>query len=214
LSDTLWRPLSLASAIVPYGRAGDADISRLIVQILKQQQLLTWGEWSAAPLPTGGSSTHIDLWGLVTRSPDPSVASAQASFLQASGLPSGCLRLLFPVLRETPNRESMNLFVQCQVDLAYDERLQIGEASRWRAMCAGELAEPGPWQAALIEYRRGQPAAAAQFVKDQDAEALYARGWLLLEAADPRGRQVFEALIAKDPTHRLVALAKHVLQSL
>ena len=211
LSDSLWRPLSLASLIVPFGQAGDPGCSRQIVSALQQEQLLSWGPWSARDLPRFGSASHTDLWGIASGSPDHTDPLLQANLLAARAQPVAALRLLFPVLRESPGGEAMQLFVQLQAEAGHRELLAAGQISRLREYSAafhrGSATILPDWKAALSEYSRGRPAAAAQQLHAGNAEMHYARGWLYLESGELKpAANEFDQFLRQFPDHPLAAV--------
>jgi hypothetical protein len=211
LTNSVWQPLDLASPLMLYGRAGDAACSPRIVEVLRQEQLISRGPWTAAPLPQFGAHSHWDFWGLASGQPDAGIALAQARMFASRRLYTAALKLLFPVLREATSRDAREMFHRLQSDLAWREHLEIGHSSQFRTL-ASQSAQPlnSRWQTAIAAYGEGRPDRAAEALHGSDPQEYYARGWLRLEAGEvSAAHQEFRSLASEFPDHELTALAAH-----
>jgi hypothetical protein len=236
LEPTLWKPLSIDSPVLPYARAGDPHLSPRIVQVLHERQLVDRGAWSYHPLPATGPDLLFDLWGGISGRGDPQWALQQARVFRAMQLPIAALRVLRGSDDGRRGRQWHDLFAQCQLDLAYAERLAAGRSSNFRTLVwllstdsdetkstlraalqnpdVRQNASPA-LQACAAAYMTDELAQALDAARGDEIELHYARALLSLEAGQPQqASQILKTLLERFPHERLSAAARDVLESL
>lgn len=136
LEPSIWKPLSLESPVLPYARAGDPRFTRRILEVLSQREAVDRRPW-AYRLPTVGDSPYDRRrWGSAPR--DRWEPLSQARVFLAMELRTATLRVL-AVARDRWPRDPrfLRVWKRCQTELADEERLDAGQASRFRAFAAG-----------------------------------------------------------------------------
>ncbi len=241
-AESIWRPFSLQSSVVPFGKAGDPGCSHQIIETLRFERYLTWAAPAAKPISNSGSDTHWDLWGTTTKTPDPSASVRQARLLNAMQLHIPAIRLLAPVLNQTNSHSVRSAFAAGQLALAYSERLEVGQPSHFRSLAFRSTADMSlqckvayatlPAEAELrkrnpelfndnTRYVNGKPPAvdASQLPAEPTgdpaatAELLYARGWWLIESGQlTMALAVFENMLSTYPDHHLSRLVRRNVQ--
>ena len=237
LEPTLWKPLSLDSPVIPYARVGTPAAMPRIVTVLQGRELVNRGAWAFSPPSPSGGGRHRDFWGLFTRQIDQSAIRRQAAVFRAMDLKIAALRVLAPARAIGPSQDILQEFAQCQLDLAYDERLRMGRTGVFRTL-AYLAAETDPLPDELEHDVLGDPLAqapeaansldaavsaylvadydrAAELIPTNGAAFLYVRALLALEAGQPETTiELLQELLKQYPEDRRCLLAEGLLQEL
>jgi hypothetical protein len=233
-----WRPLSLEAETIPFGLTGHPDCQTAIETVMRQESGLSWSDWQPPDLPGALTPTHVDLWRLLTTIRDARGVVRRARSWRSLQLNMAAARLLAPALRDSWSPAARREFGSIQAALAFDERVEMGKASRfraeaWQAAAGGGseghteiLASLGHGDAeaapdddslarAVGSYVEGEVLAAAESIDVTDDESMYAAGWLWLEAGRPvRAAEQFQGLCTKYPQSRLCIVASHLSEVL
>jgi hypothetical protein len=227
-----WKPLALDSPVIPFAQASDPVATARIVEVLGQRELVNFGPWSYQPPDPSGNDLYLDLWGWITRQPDPSPGIQQARVFRAMNLHYAALRVLMPWLDAPPHPAAQDEFTRCQIELAHHEWRLMGTPSTFRRRASllfprpDDLPLPVWWneavasneddhfEHALPAYRGGRPGDAASLLTGNAAELLYARGLLLLESGDPAAAEAtLRQLLEQHPESRLTIGSQDVLDA-
>ncbi|WP_153557747.1 hypothetical protein [Roseimaritima sediminicola] len=137
LEDTPWQPLSLDSVVIPFAVAGDEAYVQQMIQILRNRETIEYRYWQYSPPPSSGSAFDRDRFGQV---PEPISAAAvceQTEVFRAMDLHYAALRVVTVGRRLFPDDPCLqDAFLQCQRELADQERIDAGAASWFRSLAA------------------------------------------------------------------------------
>ena len=236
LEQTLWKPLSLDSPVIPFAMAGDPQLTPQIVRVLTQRELVDRGAWQFQVAETAGNDRLLDGIGLLTGWPDTNVILRQAAALRAMNLPQAAMRVLVPILRwRSVDGRIHKEVVACQIELAERSQLTCGQSDEFRQAALNRLISSGPrrlpampgspaateahhdsppWRQAVKLYLRGEPAAAAELLRGDDPAMMSARASLTWEAGFPaEAREIWTALAQRFPNSRQALVSRHALDS-
>jgi hypothetical protein len=212
LRPTIWKPLSVDSAVIAYALAGDPRFVGRISEVRSQQELIDRGEWSFQPETPSGNDMLFDVVGWSTGMPDTSSILRQSAVLRAMNLPLAATRVMRPLL-PPPDFDGRvrRDFVACQLDLARREYLTIGQVGEFRhralkalgaesavadflpsafpsstfppsATAGSSNVDEAIWSAAIASYLSGAPHEAARALGRNRPEAAAAAAMLEWEA--------------------------------
>ena len=122
LEPTWWKPLSLDSPLIPFGRAGDAGCARQLVRVLQERDFVEYGNWSYSPDAAWESRQHLDLWSILVRHGRWNAALRQARVFHAMQLHAAATRVLTQAVNDR-NTEAIALHAKCRAELHWMERL-------------------------------------------------------------------------------------------
>ena len=237
LEPTRWKPLSVDAPSLAYGIAGERECSPRIVEVLKLQQFLDRGSWSYTPPPSAGTAEYLDIRGRLTGRHNLRIDVRQARVLRAMRLHVAALRVLNVALKDGDNADARREFARNQLELGYQERLTMGRGSvfrTWAYLTAARKPSSTPLirdvlrippdetavsgdslQESIDSYVSGDLSGAIDQLSNGDAESLYAKALLTLEAGQPKSAvELLQRLIAEFPDLRLSSAGRNVLQSL
>ncbi len=120
LEPTIWKPLALDSGVLPFGQSGAPEVSPLILEILRQRDLVEKDTWSSSLLGPAGTDRLWDFWGFFRVSPNTEQELRQAHVFRALQLPRAARRVLEPALRVSQSQALQLEAASCQRDLAFD----------------------------------------------------------------------------------------------
>ncbi len=236
LEPTIWKPLSLNSVSLIYGKAGDPGCTHQIVNTLSLRDFVNHGTW-VYQTSSEESQTHTDLRDLFYGENTTYESLRLARVFRAMKLSVAALKVL-SMLPVDSNHLARQEYADNQLALGYDERIQCGRSSRfrldaWRQMTSqskstSEIAqdvlnwsltdlpknEP-PDTAATRLYLSGDHQAAIQRLRETDAETLYAKAMILLESGQAKeSAEALQQFLNEFSGHRLTSSAKSLLTSL
>ncbi|RLS68519.1 MAG: hypothetical protein DWI00_17465, partial [Planctomycetota bacterium] len=236
IEPTIWKPLSLNSVSLVYGKAGDRSCTQQIVNTLSLRDFVDRGTW-VYQTTSEESPTHTDLRDVIYGANTVYESLRLARVFRAMKMSVAALKVL-SMLPVESNPELRQEFASNQLSLGYDERILCGRSSRFR-LDAWRLTTPQsdsvstiaqdvlnwsdtdlsqnetPDIAATRLYLSGDHRAAMQKLGAIDAETLYAKAMILLESGQTKESQaVLQQLVNEFPGHRLTASAKSILASL
>ena len=236
LEPTIWKPLALNSVSLVYGKAGDPGCTQQIVNTLSLRDFVNYGTW-VYQTSSEESQTHTDLRDLLAGENTTYESLRLARVFRAMKMSVAALKVL-SMLPIDSNHLARQEYVDNQLALGYDERIQCGRSSRfrldaWRLMTLqsestsviaqdvmnwslADLPKNDPPDIAATRlYLSGDLQAAVQKLRETDAETLYAKAMILLESG--RTKESAEALqqfLNDFSGHRLTASVKGILTSL
>lgn len=120
LEPTLWKPLSLDSPVLPFGKSGEHDVSHRIVDVLRQRDFVENQNWSPSLLGAAGNDRCWDVWGVLRVSANVEQELRQARVLQAFQLPRAGLRLVESAMRTSSWRSLAVEATKCRRELDFD----------------------------------------------------------------------------------------------
>ena len=236
IEPTIWKPLSLNSVSLVYGKAGDPGCTQQIVNTLSLRDFVDRGTW-VYQTTSEESQTHTDLRDVIYGANTVYESLRLARVFRAMRMSVAALKVL-SMLPVESNTELRQEFASNQLSLGYDERILCGRSSRFR-LDAWQLTTPqsdsvstiaqdvlnwsdtdlsqneAPDITATRLYLSGDHRAAMQKLGAIDAEALYAKAMILLESGQTKETEaVLQQLVNEFPGHRLTASAKSILASL
>jgi TolA-binding protein len=236
LEPTIWKPLSLNSVSLVYGKAGDPGCTQQIVRTLSLRDFVNHGTW-VYQTSSEESQTHTDLRDLLYGEDTTYESLRLARVFRAMKISIAALKVLSMLPVDSHNMVRRE-YADNQLALGYDERIQCGRSSRfrldaWRLLTSqsGSTStiaqdvlnwslpdlppnEP-PDMAATRLYLSGDHQAAIRRLRDTDAETLYAKALILLESGQAKeSADVLQQVLTEFPEHRLTASAKGLLTSL
>ncbi|MFO1003235.1 MAG: hypothetical protein U0936_23115 [Planctomycetaceae bacterium] len=236
LEPTIWKPLSLNSVSLVYGKAGDAGCSHQIINTLSLREFVDHGTW-VYQTSSEESQAHTDLTDLIYGQNTDYESMRLAKVFRAMKMFVAALKVL-SVLPVESNPELRKEYARNQLALGYEERILCGRSSRFR-LDAWSLATRQPesvssiaqnvlnWTdadltknetpdiAATQLYLGGDHQAAIQRLKDADAETLYAKAMILLESGQTKeSAAVLQQLVNEFSGNRIAASARSILASL
>ena len=236
IEPTIWKPLSLNSVSLVYGKAGDPGCTQQIVNTLSLRDFVDRGTW-VYQTTSEESQTHTDLRDVIYGANTVYESLRLARVFRAMKMSVAALKVL-SMLPVESNTELRQEFASNQLSLGYDERILCGRSSRFR-LDAWRLTTPQsdsvstiaqdvlnwsdtdlsqnetPDIAATRLYLSGDHRAAMQKLGAIDAETLYAKAMILLESGQTKETEaVLQQLVNEFPGHRLTASAKSILASL
>jgi hypothetical protein len=199
LVETEWRPADLDSPTVPYVFAEDPRFARVIFEVMRQQDFVETGPWQPAPLARDGHGWRYDAVDLVGLGPSPEPAIRQSRLFRSMRIPLASLRVLLPIRRRTRHRHLREEFRACQNELAHQEWVKFGNASRFRRLVEDALAadrnaahpraqeiatDSSSWNAAVELYLSGRLIEAIEVLPRHTPQQRYAAAMLWLELGD------------------------------
>jgi hypothetical protein len=236
LEPTIWKPLSLNSASLVYGKAGDPGCTQQIVSTLSLRDFVNRGTW-VYQTTSEESQTHTDLRDLISGENTTYESLRLAKVFRAMKMSVAALKVL-SMLPVESNTELRQEYARNQLALGYEERILCGRSSRFR-LDAWRLTTPQSdsvstiaqdvlnWSDADLSqnetpdieatrfYLSGDHRAAMRKLGAIDAETLYARAMILLESGQTKETEaVLQQLVKEFSGHRLTASAKSMLASL
>jgi hypothetical protein len=236
LEPTIWKPLSLNSASLVYGKAGDPGCTQQIVSTLSLRDFVNRGTW-VYQTTSEESQTHTDLRDLISGENTTYESVRLAKVFRAMKMSVAALKVL-SMLPVESNTELRQEYARNQLALGYEERIICGRSSRFR-LDAWRLTTPQSdsvstiaqdvlnWSDADLSqnetpdieatrfYLSGDHRAAMRKLGAIDAETLYARAMILLESGQTKETEaVLQQLVKEFSGHRLTASAKSMLASL
>jgi hypothetical protein len=236
LEPTIWKPLSLNSASLVYGKAGDPGCTQQIVSTLSLRDFVNRGTW-VYQTTSEESQTHTDLRDLISGENTTYESLRLAKVFRAMKMSVAALKVL-SMLPVESNTELRQEYARNQLALGYEERILCGRSSRFR-LDAWRLTTPQSDSVSTIAqdvlnwsdedlsqnetpdieatrfYLSGDHRAAMRKLGAIDAETLYARAMILLESGQTKETEaVLQQLVKEFSGHRLTASAKSMLASL
>jgi|GEM_PF-1262894 len=236
IEPTIWKPLSLNSVSLVYGKAGDPGCTQQIVNTLSLRDFVDRGTW-VYQTTSEESQTHTDLRDVIYGANTVYESLRLARVFRAMKMSVAALKVLSMLPIES-NTELRQEFASNQLSLGYDERILCGRSSRFR-LDAWQLTTPQSDSVSMIAqdvlnwsdtdlsqneapditatrlYLSGDHRAAMQKLGAIDAETLYAKAMILLESGQRKETEaVLQQLVNEFPGHRLTASAKSILASL
>ena len=236
IEPTIWKPLSLNSVSLVYGKAGDPGCTQQIVNTLSLRDFVDRGTW-VYQTTSEESQTHTDLRDVIYGANTVYESLRLARVFRAMKMSVAALKVL-SMLPVESNTELRQEFASNQLSLGYDERILCGRSSRFR-LDAWQLTTPQSDSVSMIAqdvlnwsdtdlsqneapditatrlYLSGDHRAAMQKLGAIDAETLYAKAMILLESGQTKETEaVLQQLVNEFPGHRLTASAKSILASL
>jgi len=235
LEPTIWKPLSLNSVSIVYGKAGDPGCTRQIINVLSLRQLVDWGAWMYDPSSEQDSSL-VDISAYLIGDPAEYESLRLAQVFRAMGMHCGALKVLSVFSHSFPEK-MRDEFAANQLALGYRERVDSSRSSRLRMLAFQFSAGPDSsgrkmqqvlnWPASETEeqndslseaarlYVAGDINSALRELSEDFPEDSYAKAMLLLES----GRVEFAGPLLEDfltrfSDHRLASSVKNVLSSL
>lgn len=152
LEETPWKPLSLDSAVIPFAIAGDEAYVQQMIQILQNRETIEHRYWQYEPSQSSGSEFDRDRFGFVLQPITPAAIFEQAEVFRAMHLHYAALRVLAVGRARFPDDPSLQAsFLQCQRELADQERIDAGSVS-WFRFLAAAPAERNHLQAGDSSY--------------------------------------------------------------
>jgi TolA-binding protein len=236
IEPTIWKPLSLNSVSLVYGKAGDPGCTQQIVNTLSLRDFVDRGTW-VYQTTSEESQTHTDLRDVIYGANTVYESLRLARVFRAMKMSVAALKVL-SMLPVESNTELRQEFASNQLSLGYDERILCGRSSRFR-LDAWQLTTPQSDSVSMIAqdvlnwsdtdlsqneapditatrlYLSGDHRVAMQKLGAIDAETLYAKAMMLLESGQTKETEaVLQQLVNEFPGHRLTASAKSILASL
>lgn len=236
LEPTIWKPLSLNSVSLVYGKAGDPGCTQQIVNTLSLRDFVDRGTW-VYQTTSEESQTHTDLRDVIYGANAVYESLRLARVFRAMKMSVAALKVL-SMLPVESNTELRQEFASNQLSLGYEERILCGRSSRFRldawrltnsqSDSVSTIAQDvlnwsdtdlsqneTPDIAATRLYLSGDHRAAMQKLGSIDAETVYAKAMILLESGQTKETEaVLQQLVNEFPGHRLTASAKSILASL
>jgi hypothetical protein len=236
LEPTIWKPLSLNSVSLVYGKAGDPGCTQQIVNTLSLRDFVDRGTW-VYQTTSEESQTHTDLRDVIYGANAVYESLRLARVFRAMKMSVAALKVL-SMLPVESNTELRQEFASNQLSLGYEERILCGRSCRfrldaWRLTASqsdsvSTIAQDvlnwsdtdlsqneTPDIAATRLYLSGDHRAAMQKLGSIDAETVYAKAMILLESGQTKETEaVLQQLVNEFPGHRLTASAKSILASL
>ena len=236
MEPTIWKPLSLNSVSIVYGKAGDPCCTHQIVNTLSLREFVDRGAWVYETSSEEGSG-HTDLLELITGENTDYESLRLARVFRSMNLSVAALKVLsmLPIESQPVFREE---YAKNQLALGYEERIQCGRSSRFRLMAwrmNANASEPVDevagnvlkWPVGdnpsneefLIEaaqlYVRGDHRAAIQKLNKDNPESLYAKALVLLEYGRVKeSEEALQQFVTEYSEHRLKASVQLLLASL
>jgi len=236
LEPTFWKPLSLNSVSIIYGKAGDPGCSQQIINTLSLREFVDRGAWVYAISSEEGSA-HTDLLELFLGKNADYVSLRLARVFRSMNMSVAALKVLamLPIETQPVFRQE---YAKNQLALGFEERIQCGRSSRFRLAAwrlnanatepvdeiAGNVlnwpVEDNPSnEDSLIEatrlYLHGDHRAAIQKLNANDPEALYAKALVLLESGRVKESEAaLQQFVTEFSDHRLTASVQLLLTSL
>lgn len=139
---TVWKPMSIVSATIPYGHTNQKICSACsdpILDTIESQVKLLASPYSLDPKGADFSSQYIDIWGLISGQANLQDDLTQCRFLTAMEKYSSSARLLGPVLKKYQTPEVYKVLLESEEEQAINERVNSGEASLFRTLLVKEL---------------------------------------------------------------------------
>jgi len=238
LVDSRWQPMSVDASVIPFGWSGDLLSSPKIVELLPVKDFLNRKQWTYSLPNPAGTPECSDWWGILSGLPNPRPALLQAKTFRAMKLYTAALRVLHPLLQHYHTPAVIREFHLCQKELAYQEKLEMGNPSQFRfqaAQISNENADQrlnqtglttssnqskptensNSFQTAIENYTRGDWEAALKHLSAKESESLYAKAQIQLESGDPdSAAETFRELIKLDPDDQLVVPSQNMLDTL
>ncbi|QDT43152.1 hypothetical protein Pan241w_32510 [Gimesia alba] len=239
LFDSRWQPMSLDASVIPYGWSGELLSSPKIVELLPAKEFVNRDQWIYSLPSPAGTPECSDWWGILTGTSNLTPAILQAKTFRGMKLYTAALRVLHPLLQHNPSPQVIREFQLCQKELAYQEKLNVGQhtPSSLRAFALTQLAGQadealvlaGPklkrseeplrtsdaFERAIQNYIQGDWETALKTLSGNDSETLYAKAQIQLESGNPGGaKKTFGELIQIYPNDRLVVPSQQMLDSL
>ena len=236
LEPTIWKPFSLNSVSLVYGKAGDPGCTQQIVNTLSLRDFVDRGTW-VYQTTSEESQTHTDLRDLIYGENTVYESLRLAKVFRAMKMSVAALKVL-SMLPVESNTELRQEYASNQLSLGYEERILCGRSSRFR-LDAWRLTTPQSnsvsaiaqdvlnWSDADLSqnetpdisatrlYLSGDHRAAMQKLGATDPETLYATGMILLESGQTKETEaILQQLVNEFSEHRLTASAKSILASL
>ena len=236
LEPTIWKPLSLNSVSLVYGKAGDPGCTQQIVNTLSLRDFVDRGTW-VYQTTSEESQTHTDLRDVIYGANAVYESLRLARVFRAMKMSVAALKVL-SMLPVESNTELRQEFASNQLSLGYEERILCGRSSRFRldawrltnsqSDSVSTIAQDvlnwsdtdlsqneTPDIAATRLYLSGDHRAAMQKLGSIDAETVYAKAMILLESGQTKETEaVLQQVVNEFPGHRLTASAKSILASL
>lgn len=236
LEPTIWKPLSLNSVSLVYGKAGDPGCTQQIVKTLSLRDFVNRGTW-VYQTTSEESQTHTDLRDLLFGENTVYESVRLAGVFRAMKMSVAALKVLsmLPMESNTVLRQE---YADNQLALGYEERILCGRSSRFR-LDAWRLTTPKSESVTAIAsdvlnwpdtdltknetpdigatrlYLSGDHRQAIQKLNKNEAETLYAKAMILLESGQAQeSHAVLQQFVNEFPGHRLTASAKSILASL
>ena len=238
LEPTIWKPLSLNSVSIVYGKAGDPGCSQQIINTLSLREFVNRGTW-IYQTSSEESKAHTDLLELLVGDNTDYESLRLARVFRAMNISVAALKVLsmLPVESHSEVREE---YAKNQLLLGYEERIQCGRSSQFRLAAwrlTADAANPADTNeiaknvlnvpidnnlqnadfltAATQLYVHGDYKAAIQKLNVDDAEALYAKALILLESGQVKeSKAALQQFIAQYSDHRLTGSVRFILASL
>lgn len=234
LEPTVWKPLSLNAVSLVYGKAGDPDCARQILQTLSLRGLVDLGTWTYDP----ASEVVPETWELTRYQSRLRSGLRMAGVFRAMDLNFASLKVL-GALSASSDERVRHEFAMNQVALGYRERKLCGRGSLLR-FHAARMADPerysfeelenifnsGPVSATMADpefmtgiakYVTGHREVAITAFRDSAnrPEAQFAEAMVTLEAGDPGSARVqLQELCTEFPEHHLARVATAIAGSL
>ena len=236
LEPTIWKPLSLNSVSLVYGKAGDPGCTQQIVNTLSLRDFVDRGTW-VYQTTSEESQTHTDLRDLIYGENTGYESLRLARIFRAMKMSVAALKVL-SMLPVESNPELRQEYAGNQLSLGYEERILCGRSSRFRLDAWQLTASQSDFGSAIAQdvlnwsdadlsknetldmaairlYLSGDHRTALQKLGATDAETLYAKAMILLESGQTQESQaVLQQLVNEFSGHRLTASAKGILASL
>ncbi|WP_339734347.1 tetratricopeptide repeat protein [uncultured Gimesia sp.] len=239
LFDSRWQPMSVDASVIPYGWSGDILSTPKIVELLRAKDFLNRDQWTYSLPSPSGTPECSDWWGILSGTSNLKPAILQAKTFRGMKLYIAALRVLHPLLQHDPSPQVIHEFQLCQKELAYQEKLEMGQRRpsfirsfsliQLAGKTEGDFAHTGPvlngleepirtsdsLERAILKYIQGDWETALKILSDNNSETLYAKAQILLESGDPSGAaETFRELIQLYPKDQLVVPSQRMLDSI
>lgn len=243
LEPTIWKPLSLNSVSIVYGKAGDPGCSQQIINTFSLREFVDRGSWVYQTSSEAGTG-HTDLFELLVGDNTDYESLRLARVFRAMNISVAALKVL-SMLPVESHRNVREEYAKNQLALAYAERILCGRSSRFRLAAwrlTANTSDPAYTNAVAEDvlnvpiddnlqsedflteatrfYVGGDYRAALQKlnVGNADAvyvEALYAKALILLESGQVKESEaILQQFVAEYSDHRLMGSVRSVLASL
>ncbi len=235
LEPTVWKPLSLSAVSLVYGKAGDPDCTRQIVDTLSVRQIVDRGVWIYQPSSEESAST-IEFFPGFGESCTAYRSLRLARVFRAMQMNVGSLKVLRAISNDAKTA-ARDEFHSNQLSLGYQERIRCGRSSELRLRSSlravpqkqfrlavqeilnwsavPDLPVDDGFSEAIQSYVAGDLTTALSSLPEDCPEALYAKALLLLESGEPRIAQTrLQEFLTTFPDHRLSAIARAFAASL
>jgi hypothetical protein len=230
-----WKVIDLDSANVPYVSAEDLRFGSTIFESIGQQGFVDAGPWRADVSMFSGFGNRTDLVEIAGLGSDPLPAIRQSGLFRSMGLSMAALRTLLPMRQQTgwlPSPRLLNEFLTCQQEAAWQEWIEFGGTSNFRALLM-ETESPTDrrksdlpqwqqmpanidqqtWEPVISLYRQGRLSDAIAAIRGNEAEHLYARGIMAMELGDlPTAAATFRSVVETGEHEAVLLAARFWLQ--